>query len=122
MPDGPTRPPLPEVPMSQKLPRVLGFSDLALLTVGGVIGSGIFIVPATVLRLTGGQLGPALLVWVVGGILSMLGALTYAELAAMKPESGGIYIYMRDAFGSFVAFLFGWAMFFVTGSATVATL
>ena len=108
--------------MTQKLPRVLSFSDLALLTVGAVIGSGIFIVPATVLRLTGGELGPALLVWVVGGVLSLLGALTYAELAAMKPESGGIYIYMRDAFGSFAAFLYGWALFFVIASATVATL
>jgi APA family basic amino acid/polyamine antiporter len=108
--------------VTQKLPRLLGFSDLALLAVGAVIGSGIFIVPATVLRLTGGELGPALLVWVVGGVLSLLGALTYAELGAMKPESGGIYIYMRDAFGSFVAFLYGWALFFVIASATVATL
>lgn len=108
--------------MTEKLPRVLGFSDLALITIGAVIGSGIFIVPATVLKLTGGELGPALLVWVVGGILSLLGALTYAEMGAMKPESGGIYIYMRDAFGSFVAFLYGWALFFVIASATVATL
>lgn len=106
----------------EKLPRVLTASDLALLTVGAVIGSGIFIVPATVLSVTGGELGPALLVWIVGGILSLLGALTYAELAAMKPESGGIYVYMRDAFGSFTAFLYGWALFFVIASATVATL
>lgn len=108
--------------MTEKLPRVLRFPDLVFLTIGSVIGSGIFIVPATVLRLTGGELGPALLVWVVGGILSLLGALTYAELSAMKPESGGLYIYMRDAFGGFVAFLYGWALFFVIASATAATL
>jgi APA family basic amino acid/polyamine antiporter len=108
--------------MTQKLPRVLGSSDLILLTLGSTIGSGIFIVPATVLRLTGGQLGVALLVWVVGGILSFLGALTYAELAAMKPESGGLYVYIRSAFGGFVAFLYGWALFFLIASATVATL
>jgi APA family basic amino acid/polyamine antiporter len=108
--------------MIQKLPRVLRFSDLVLLTLGTVIGSGIFIVPAMVFRLTGGELGSALLVWVVGGVLSILGALTYAELAAMKPEAGGLYVYMRDAFGSFIAFLYGWALFLVIASASVATL
>jgi basic amino acid/polyamine antiporter, APA family len=108
--------------MTQKLPRVLRFSDLVLLTLGSVIGSGIFIVPATVLTLTGGNLGLALLVWAIGGVLSLLGALTYAELAAMKPESGGLYVFMRDAFGSAVAFLYGWALFLVIASATVATL
>jgi APA family basic amino acid/polyamine antiporter len=104
------------------LPRLLGFKDLVYLTVGGVIGSGIFIVPASVLQLTGAQLGPALLVWIAGGVLSTLGAFTYAELGAMKPECGGLYIYIRDAFGGFVAFLYGWAMFFVISSATNATL
>lgn len=108
--------------MSESLPRVLGKFDLVSLTLGGVIGSGIFIVPALVFTQTGGHLGPALLVWTVGGLLSLLGALTYAELAAMKPESGGIYVYIRDAFGGFLAFLYGWAMFLVIGSATVATL
>lgn len=108
--------------MTQKLPRVLRFSDLVLLTLGSVIGSGIFIVPATVLTQTGGSLGLALFVWVAGGILSLLGALTYAELAAMKPESGGLYVFIRDAFGSSIAFLYGWAMILVIASATVATL
>jgi len=108
--------------MAEKLPRVLRFSDLVLLTLGSVIGSGIFIVPATVLTLTGGSLGLSLLVWVIGGVLSLLGALTYAELAAMKPESGGIYVFIRDAFGSSVAFFYGWALFLVIASATVATL
>lgn len=108
--------------MTQKLPRVLRFPDLVLLTLGSVIGSGIFIVPATVLTLTGGAVGPALFAWVAGGVLSLLGALTYAELAAMKPESGGLYVFIRDAFGSSVAFLYGWAMILVIASATVATL
>jgi basic amino acid/polyamine antiporter, APA family len=108
--------------MKQELPRVLRFPDLVLLTLGSVIGSGIFIVPATVLTLTGGALGLSLLVWVVGGILSLLGALTYAELAAMKPASGGLYVFMRDAFGGAIAFLYGWAMFLVIASASIATL
>lgn len=113
---------LAEESTSQALPRVLRFGDLVMLTIGSVIGSGIFIVPATVLQLTGGALAPALLVWIAGGVLSILGALTYGELAAMKPEAGGLYVYLRDAFGSFVAFLYGWALFFVIGSAAVATL
>jgi basic amino acid/polyamine antiporter, APA family len=108
--------------MIENLPRVLRFGDLALLTLGNVIGSGIFIVPAMVLQLSGVKVGSALLVWVLGGVLSLLGALTYAELAAMKPEAGGFYIYIRDAFGHFVAFLSGWALFFVFASAAVATL
>lgn len=108
--------------MTQELPRVLRFPDLVLLTLGSVIGSGIFIVPATVLTLTGGALGLSLLVWVVGGILSLLGALTYAELAAMKPASGGLYVFMRDALGGSIAFLYGWAMFLVIASASIATL
>lgn len=108
--------------MAEKLPRVLGAFDLVGLTLGSVIGSGIFLVPAIVITQTGGHLGPALLVWTVGGVLSLLGALTYAELAAMKPEPGGIYVYIRDAFGGFLAFLYGWALFFVIASATVATL
>lgn len=108
--------------MSDSLPRVLGKFDLISLTLGSVIGSGIFIVPALVFTQTGGHLGIALLVWAIGGLLSLLGALTYAELAAMKPESGGIYVYIRDAFGSFPAYLYGWALFLVIGSATVATL
>lgn len=108
--------------MSESLPRVLGKFDLVSLTLGSVIGSGIFIVPALVFTQTGGRLGIALLVWAVGGLLSLLGALTYAELAAMKPESGGIYVYIRDAFGPFPAYLYGWALFLVIGSATVATL
>jgi len=108
--------------MGENLPRVLRFSDLVLLTLGSVIGSGIFIVPASVLQLTGGAPGRALIVWVAGGVLSVLGALTYAELSAMKPEVGGLYVYIRDAFGGFVAFLYGWALFFVISSATIATL
>jgi basic amino acid/polyamine antiporter, APA family len=108
--------------VSDSLPRVLGRFDLISLTLGSVIGSGIFIVPAFVFTQTGGHLGTALFVWTAGGVLSLLGALTYAELAAMKPESGGIYVYIRDAFGGFTAFLYGWAVFLVIGSATVATL
>jgi APA family basic amino acid/polyamine antiporter len=105
-----------------KLPRTLGLRDLTLLVIGTVIGSGIFLVPAAVLRQVDGSVAPALLVWLVGGVLSLLGALTYGELSAAKPEAGGLYVYIRDCFGPFAAFLYGWTLFFVIGSGSVATL
>ena len=98
------------------------FTDLVMVTLGTVIGSGIFLVPGVVLRQTGGSVGLALLVWLVGGVLSLLGALTYAELGAMKPDAGGLYAYIRDAFGPLPAFLYGWTSFFVIASGSVATL
>src|SRR3954470_17469924 len=104
------------------LRRTLGFSDLMLLTLGTVIGSGIFIVPGVVLRQTNGHLGVGLLVWMVGGIVSFLGALTYAELGAATPDAGGLYTYIRDAFGPLPAFLYGWASCLVIASGSVATL
>ncbi|MDB4891435.1 MAG: amino acid permease [Gemmatimonadetes bacterium] len=107
---------------SGELRRTLGFWDLVLLAMGTVIGSGIYLVPGLVLRQTGAQTGPAMIVWVAAGILSLLGALTYAELGAMKPEAGGLYAFIRDAFGPLSAFLYGWTSFFVIASGSVATL
>jgi basic amino acid/polyamine antiporter, APA family len=104
------------------LPRLLGLRQLIYIVIGTVIGSGIFVVPGAVLRQSGGSVGLSLLVWLVGGVLSLLGALTYAELGAMRPSAGGLYIFIRDAFGPFAAFLFGWTLFFVIGSGSVATL
>jgi APA family basic amino acid/polyamine antiporter len=90
--------------------------------IGTVIGSGIFLVPGGVLRQAGGQAGPALLVWVVGGALSLLGALAYGELGAMNPAAGGLYVYLRDAFGPLTAFLYGWTFFLVIAPGSAATL
>ena len=104
------------------LKRTLGLRDLILLTVGLVIGSGIFIVPGAVLRQTGGNVTLALLVWLAGGILSLLGALTYGELSALKPKAGGLYVFIRDGFGNLPAFLYGWTLFFVISSGSAATL
>src|SRR5437879_528700 len=104
------------------LERTLGLRDLILLIIGTVIGSGIFIVPGAVLRQTNGNITLAMLVWLAGGILSLLGALTYAELSAMNPKAGGLYIFIRDGFGSLPAFLCGWTLFFVISSGSVATL
>lgn len=108
--------------MTEKLERTLRTRDLAVICVGTVIGSGIFIVPATVLRQTGGDPLVALAVWIIAGVLSLLGALTYGELGAMQPEAGGLYVYMRDGFGRLLAFLYGWTLFLVIASGSVATL
>jgi APA family basic amino acid/polyamine antiporter len=104
------------------LRRTLGFTDLLLITIGTVIGSGIYLVPSVVLRETGDRPSVAMLVWAAGGVLSLLGALTYAELGAAKPDAGGLYVYLRDAFGPLPAFLYGWTSFFVISSGSIATL
>jgi basic amino acid/polyamine antiporter, APA family len=107
--------------MTQELRRTLGTVDLTFLVVGSVIGSGIFLVPSAVLAGTG-SVPSALAVWIAGGVLSFFGALSYAELGSMDASSGGLYAYIRDAFGRFPAFLFGWTLFLVIGSGSIATL
>jgi basic amino acid/polyamine antiporter, APA family len=102
--------------------RTLNFRDLLFLFIGSVIGSGIFLTPGLILRQLDGSVGLSLLVWLAGGILSLLGALTYAELAATNPEAGGLYCYIRDGFGRIPAFLYGWCLFLVIASASIAAL
>src|SRR3981189_566762 len=102
--------------------RTLRFRDLLLLFIGSVIGSGIFRTPGPLLRQVDGSVGLSLLVWTVGGVLSLLGALTYAELAAANPEAGGLYCYIRDGFGRISAFFYGWCLFLVIASGSVAAL
>src|SRR5437870_12588955 len=104
------------------LVRTIRLRDLLYLFVGSVIGSGIFIAPGLILRQVHGSVGLSLLVWIVGGGLSLLGALTYAELAAANPEAGGLYCYIRDGFGALPAFLYGWCLFVVVASGSIAAL
>jgi basic amino acid/polyamine antiporter, APA family len=106
----------------QTLARSLRERDLLLLFIGSVIGSGIFLTPALILRQVGGSVGASLMVWLLGGLLSLLGALTYAELAAANPQAGGLYCYIRDGFGRLPAFLYGWCLFLVIASATIGAL
>ncbi len=110
--------------MADSLARTLGTRDLTLLVVGNVIGSGIFLVPSSVLAQSGESVPIAVTVWLVGGALSLLGALSYGELGAMDGGggAGGLYAYIRDGFGAFPAFLYGWTLFFVIGAGTIATL
>src|ERR1700729_4407349 len=102
--------------------RPLRPRDLLLLFIGSVIGSGIFLTPGLIPRQLNGSVGAAFLVWIVGGVLSLLGALTYAELSATHPEAGGIYCFIRDGFGRIPAFLYGWSLFLVIASGTIAAL
>jgi APA family basic amino acid/polyamine antiporter len=102
--------------------RTLRLRDLFLLFIGSVIGSGIFLTPGLILRQLNGSVGYSLLVWIAGGTLSLLGALTYAELAATNPEAGGLYCFIRDGFGRIPAFLYGWCLFLVIASGSVAAL
>jgi len=104
------------------LARTLRERDLLYLFIGSVIGSGIFLTPGVILRQLGGSVGYSLVVWLVGGALSLLGALTYAELAAANPEAGGLYCYIRDGFGRLPAFLYGWSLLLVIASATIGAL
>jgi APA family basic amino acid/polyamine antiporter len=102
--------------------RTLRQRDLFLLFIGSVIGSGVFLTPGLILRQLDGSVGYSFLVWIIGGFLSLLGALTYAELAAANPEAGGLYVFIRDGFGRMSAFMYGWSLFLVIASGSVAAL
>lgn len=108
-------------PGSAKLPRVLGPVEAFCVVVGSVIGSGIFLVPATVAQHVPFMSG-IVAVWLVGGLFSAAGALTLAELGAMLPQAGGLYVFLRVAYGRLPAFLFGWVEFLVVRSGSMATL
>jgi basic amino acid/polyamine antiporter, APA family len=106
---------------SVTLPRVLGPIAAFCVVVGSVIGSGIFLVPATVAQNVPFISG-IVLVWIIGGLFSGAGALTLAELGAMLPRAGGLYVFLRVAYGALPAFLFGWVEFLVVRSGSMATL
>jgi basic amino acid/polyamine antiporter, APA family len=100
-----------------RLPRRLGFWATTAVMIGTIIGSGIFRVPATVAVDVGSVAGIAA-VWVLGGVIALCGALAIAELAAALPQSGGVFVYLREAYGPAVAFVYGWAMLFLSPAGT----
>ena len=113
-------------PARQAVPRAELARDLQLphagaIVVGTIIGSGIFLVPTEMMQAVGSA-GMVYLVWVVGGLLSFFGALTYAELGAMKPQAGGEYVYVRDAYGPLPGFLYAWTWFLIAKPASVYNL
>ena len=114
----------PTAETSTKTPallRELGVGQASAIVVGTIIGSGIFLVPAEMMQAVGSA-RLVYLAWMVGGTLSMAGAITYAELGAMKPQAGGEYVYIRDAYGPLPAFLYAWTWFVVAKPGSVATI
>jgi len=101
------------------LKRGLGLFDSTMIVAGSMIGSGIFIVAAEMARETGAA-GWMLLAWVVAGVLTVAAALSYGELAAMMPRAGGQYVYLREAFSPLWGFLYGWTLFLVIQTGTIA--
>ena len=99
----------------------LGLKESTAIVISRIIGSGIFRSPAPIMALVGGTslFG---LVWVLGGIITIFGAVVYAELTAMIPKSGGPYVFLKEAYGPYIAFLRGWAMFFVSETASIVAV
>jgi APA family basic amino acid/polyamine antiporter len=114
---------LSERPSGQQseLKRALGLWDCILLVVGAIIGSGIFLTPSNIARITQ-SIGALFFVWLAGGILTFCGTLAYAELGTAYPKAGGIYVFLGEAYGRMTAFLFGWCVFFVMVTGSIATL
>src|SRR6201996_9394669 len=104
-----------------ELKRELGTWPAMSIVVGTVIGSGIFLVPKTMIQKVG-SVEWVFLIWVVGGLLSLAGALSYAELAAALPEAGGEYAFLREAYGPMWGFIYSWTQMWVAKSGSIATL
>jgi len=103
------------------LERRLGPFDSIMMMVGIVIGSGIFLTTG-IMAQSLPSAGLLLLAWAVGGLLTLAGALTFAELGAAMPAAGGQYVYLREAYGSLAGFLFGWILFLVSMGGSIAAL
>ena len=105
----------------RELPRVLNVAHATSIVVGIIIGSGIFLVPREMMAAVGSS-GMVYAVWIVGGLLSLFGAMTYAEIAAMRPRYGGEYAFLREAYGDTVAFLYMWTWITIAKPASIATI
>src|SRR5881628_1620516 len=117
----PTR--LAAIPKQQgpELVRGLNAWHATSIVAGTIIGSGIFLVPKEMMQAVGSA-KLVYLAWIVGGILSIFGALTYAELGALKPQAGGEYVYVRDGYGPLAGFLYAWTWFVIAKPASIATI
>src|SRR5881296_2201507 len=111
----------PQPTTATDLKRELGLFDAVMINAGTMIASAIFIVPASIAAAVPGST-MSTLVWIIGGVVSLLGALSVAELAAAYPEAGGQYAYLREAYGTVWAFLYGWANFSVINTASIAAI
>jgi APA family basic amino acid/polyamine antiporter len=101
--------------------REMSLFDATMVVMGAMIGSGIFIVSADIAR-TVGSPGHFLFVWLATGVVTVIGALSYGELAGMMPDAGGLYVYLREAYNPLIGFLYGWTMFLVIQTGTIAAI
>lgn len=101
--------------------RSLGVWDASMIVVGGVIGSGIFRTPGSIAKETGSSF-EQMLAWGIGGVIALVGALCYAELGTRRPNAGGGYVYLREAFGLIIAFVYGWNLLVVNHSGAIAAV
>jgi basic amino acid/polyamine antiporter, APA family len=106
---------------TQELKKELGLLDATMIVVGSMIGSGIFIVSASITQQLGSP-GYLLLAWIVTGVVTLISALSYGELAGMMPNAGGQYVYLREAYNPLIGFLFGWTTFLVIETGTIAAV
>ena len=111
----------PDPGTAEGFKKELKLLDATMIVVGSMIGSGIFIVSADIARTVGGA-GYLLLVWLIAGLITVVGALSYGELAGMFPHAGGQYLYLRESYNPFVAFLYGWTFFAVIQTGTIAAV
>ncbi len=109
------------MPAQRNLARDLGVSHAGAIVVGTIIGSGIFLVPSEMMQ-AAGSAPLVYLAWFVGGLLSFFGAMTYAELGALKPQAGGEYVYVRDGYGPLAGFLYAWTWFLIAKPASIASV
>ena len=107
--------------MSQELKRSLGLIDATSIVAGSMIGSGIFIVSASMSRAVGSA-GYLILLWVITGVITVMAALSYGELAGMMPKAGGQFVYIQRAFGNMISFLYGWTVFTVIQTGVIAAV
>jgi len=111
----------PAGPGAHVFKREMSLFDAMMIVMGAMIGSGIFIVSADIAR-TVGSPGLLLVVWLITGLVTVIGALSYGELAGMMPHAGGLYVYLREAYGPLIGFLYGWTTFLVIQTGTIAAV
>ena len=114
-------PPAPPAAGAREFKREMSLFDSMMIVMGAMIGSGIFIVSADIAR-TVGSAGYLLLVWLITGVVTIIGALSYGELAGMMPHAGGLYVYLREAYNPLTGFLYGWTTFLVIQTGTIAAV
>ena len=103
------------------LPKVLGFWEGVAITVGSIIGSGIFLTAPKICAQFNSAT-PAVALWILAGVLSLFGVFTFAELASTKPNTGGLYVYLEEGYGKPLAFIYGWAWILVLRPASLGAI